>query len=110
MSRSVAVVTDSTAYLPQAEVSRMGITVVPLQVIIGDRVFDDGAGIDFADMESAFGGRSSSGAGAAPGSGAGVTTSRPAPERFAEIYAAAAAGGASAVVSVHLSGEMSGTV
>ncbi|MCP9971327.1 DegV family protein [Actinomadura madurae] len=39
-----------------------------------------------------------------------VTTSRPAPERFADAYKAAAASGARAVVSVHLSSAMSGTV
>jgi fatty acid-binding protein DegV len=39
-----------------------------------------------------------------------VSTSRPGPARFAEAYARAAAAGATAIVSVHLSGEMSGTV
>ena len=42
--------------------------------------------------------------------GARVGTSRPSPVGFSRAYAAAAAGGASAVVSVHLSGVLSGTV
>jgi DegV family protein with EDD domain len=42
--------------------------------------------------------------------GAQVGTSRPSPEGFARAYAAAAEAGASAVVSVHLSGALSGTV
>src|ERR1700731_4929996 len=38
-----------------------------------------------------------------------VTTSRPSPERFAHAYKAAAGAGATGIVSVHLSGAMSGT-
>ena len=42
--------------------------------------------------------------------GPAVRTASPAPERFAAAYAAAAAAGAEAIVSIHLSGRMSGTV
>ena len=38
-----------------------------------------------------------------------MSTSRPAPHTFAETYAACAANGAEAIVSIHLSGDMSGT-
>ncbi|WP_062442250.1 DegV family protein [Herbidospora daliensis] len=91
---TVAVVTDSTAYLPPEEVSRYGIRVVPVTVVVGGREFLDGAQISASAVlrESA------------------VTTSRPSPERFLEVYEAAALDGADGVVSVHLSGAMSGTV
>ncbi|GGP80115.1 DegV family protein [Streptosporangium pseudovulgare] len=98
MPPSVAVVTDSTAYLPEEAVSRLGITVVPLQVVVGGRGLDDVAQIDGAGMNDAL------------GEWAPVTTSRPAPQRFADAYEAAAARGAAGIVSIHLSGEMSGTV
>ncbi|MDA0638427.1 DegV family protein, partial [Nonomuraea sp. MCN248] len=49
-------------------------------------------------------------ASAAWGDLATATTSRPAPERFASCYAVLAAQGAASVVSIHLSGELSGTV
>ncbi|MEV4564162.1 DegV family protein [Nonomuraea sp. NPDC049419] len=39
-----------------------------------------------------------------------ATTSRPSPASFASCYSDLAAGGASAIVSIHLSGEMSGTI
>ncbi|MFG1943601.1 DegV family protein [Nonomuraea sp. NPDC048826] len=39
-----------------------------------------------------------------------ATTSRPSPERFASYYAALAERGVAGVVSIHLSGELSGTV
>ncbi|MEZ0072206.1 DegV family protein [Planotetraspora sp. GP83] len=98
MSPSVAVVTDSTAYLDESETARWGITVVPLQAIVGERTFDDMTPIDAAALASALRDRSS------------ITTSRPAPGHFAGAYETAAARGASGVVSIHLSGEMSGTV
>lgn len=97
MSGLVAVVTDSTAYLPEVEAARLGITVIPLQVIVGDKVFDDGTEIDFAHLRAAL-------------TQGKTMTSRPAPERFIAAYRALAEKGATAVVSVHVSGEMSGTV
>nr|BFE87961.1 DegV family protein [Planobispora longispora] len=98
MPSSVVVVTDSTAYLPQEEASRLGIVVVPLQVIVGGKPFDDVVQIGASEMTGALEKWSP------------VTTSRPAPRRFTEAYDAAAAEGATGVVSIHLSGEMSGTV
>ncbi|MCT9932954.1 DegV family protein [Planotetraspora sp. A-T 1434] len=98
MSPSVAVVTDSTAYLDESETARWGITVVPLQAVVGERTFDDMTPIDAAALASALRDRSP------------ITTSRPAPGHFAGAYETAAARGASGVVSIHLSGEMSGTV
>ncbi|MEO3856093.1 DegV family protein [Acrocarpospora sp. B8E8] len=95
---SVVVVTDSSAYLPPVEADRWGVTVVPLQVIIGGREFDDGAQIDAKGVADAL------------REWTPVTTSRPAPQRFADAYEAAVACGATGVVSIHLSSEMSGTV
>jgi DegV family protein with EDD domain len=82
----IAVVTDSTAYLPDVV---PGVTVVPLQVIVGGRSYDEGSFAE--DLSSA-------------------TTSRPSPARFAACYSSLAEAGATGVVSIHLSGEMSGTV
>ena len=94
----VVIVTDSTASLPDDVVAERGIVVVPLQVVIGAEVFDEGS------------------EGATPATVAEalrefrpVSTSRPAPAAMLDVYEAAAAGGAEAVVSIHLSGEMSGT-
>ncbi|SNT07551.1 EDD domain protein, DegV family [Streptosporangium subroseum] len=98
MSPPVTVVTDSTAYLPREEVSRLGIVVVPLQVVVDGRALDDMVQIDSAEMNDALRKR------------VPVTTSRPAPQRFADAYEEAMARGAAGVVSIHLSGEMSGTV
>lgn len=98
MSGRVAIVTDSTAYLPAELVDRYRVAVVPLQVIIGGVVCDEGTDISAADVASAL------------RRWTPVTTSRPSPQRFSEAYARALADGASGVVSIHLSADMSGTV
>jgi DegV family protein with EDD domain len=97
MGSAVAVVTDSTAYLPAELAERHGLFIVPLQLAVGGKVRDEG---DITTAEAAQ----------AMKEWRPVTTSRPAPERFAHTYKAAAGTGASAIVSVHLSAGMSGTV
>ena len=94
----VAVVTDSTAYLPPGLVTERGIHVVPLEVRLGERVGREGIDIDAAAVSAALADRHVS-----------VQTSRPAPAEFAATYRAALAAGATEVVSVHLSRELSGT-
>jgi DegV family protein with EDD domain len=93
---AVAVVTDSSAYLPPE--LAVGITVVPLSVALGGVDGDDGEDVTPAQVAAAL---------ADPR--VTVTTSRPPPERFAQTYHAVLAAGASGVVSVHLSAELSGT-
>jgi DegV family protein with EDD domain len=95
---SVDIVTDSTASLPGELVASHGIVVVPLHVLLGGQAFSDG--VDFTTDELA----------AALRKFTTVTTSRPSPQAFLDVYEAAAAGGADAVVSVHISSDMSGTV
>ncbi|MFD6416312.1 DegV family protein [Streptomyces sp. NPDC060194] len=97
MSRHVAIVTDSTAYLPQREMERHGITAVPLTVVLGDRALEEGTEISARSLAEALQKRRS------------VTTSRPAPEVFARTYRALAGSGAEEIVSLHLSAEFSGT-
>jgi DegV family protein with EDD domain len=75
-----------------------GIVVVPLQVVIGATVYDEGPGGATPEMVAE-----------ALHEFRPVSTSRPAPAVLAEVYARAAAEGADAVLSVHLSAEMSGT-
>ncbi|MBO3101272.1 DegV family protein [Cellulomonas fengjieae] len=95
---SVAIVTDSTASLPEGAAERWGIGVVPLDVVVdGERHVE---GVDLAPSELLE----------ALTAGAKVSTSQPPPAAFAAAYARAAASGATEIVSLHLSGELSGTV
>jgi DegV family protein with EDD domain len=98
MGVSVAIVTDSTSYLPAHDVSERGITVVPLQVVVGGAVKAEG--VDIGPQDAAHALRA----------WLPVTTSRPTPAQFSDAYAEAARSGATGVVSLHLSAEMSGTV
>ncbi|MFS0693706.1 DegV family protein [Streptomyces nitrosporeus] len=97
MSRHVAIVTDSTAYLPRQTMERHGITTVPLTVVLGDQALEEGTEISARSLALALQKRHS------------VTTSRPSPEVFAAAYRAAADAGATGIVSLHLSAEISGT-
>ncbi|WP_327694850.1 DegV family protein [Streptomyces sp. NBC_00459] len=97
MSRHVAIVTDSTAYLPPRTMERHGIIAVPLTVVIGDRAFEEGTEISARSLAQALQKRRS------------VTTSRPSPQLFAETYRKVAESGATGIVSLHLSAEFSGT-
>ena len=94
---SVAIVTDSTAYLPLELVASQGIRVVPLHVVLGGRQFSEGVDVTTAEVAAAL------------RKFVPVSTSRPSPQQFLEAYEAAAASGADSVVSVHISSDMSGT-
>lgn len=97
---SVVLVTDSTASLSAEAVAGHGITVVPLQVVIGATSYDESGGDDcvtpqmLADALRAW---------------TPVSTSRPNPEAILETYEKLAADGADSIVSVHISAELSGT-
>jgi DegV family protein with EDD domain len=95
----IALVTDSTAMLPASLAAERAITVVPLQVVIGATSYDEGVDVEatpdtIAEALKEF---------------TPVSTSRPTPATFLAAYERAAAEGAEAVLSVHLSGEVSGT-
>lgn len=93
---TIAVVTDSTAYLPVGVGG--AVTVVPLHVVLGDHSGLEGSEISPSDVAAALEARSA------------VTTSRPTPRSFSRAYAAAVAAGATGIVSVHLSEKLSSTI
>jgi len=97
MSR-IAVVTDSTAYLPPELVAQYGIHVMPQQLIWGDETFLDGVTIDpptFYERLSR--------------SGDIPTTAQASAGEFAALFAEAARN-ADGIVGVFISTELSGTV
>ena len=98
MPGTAVVVTDSTASLPSQVAQDRGIVVVPLQVVIGATVYDEGPDGATPEMVAealrAF---------------RPVSTSRPSPALLTEVYAKAAQDGATEILSIHLSAEMSGT-
>ena len=95
---SVAVVTDSTAYLPPELTEGYGIHVVPLYVVLPGRSGREGLDISPEDVARALAVR-----------GQTVSTSRPTPGDFVAAYRHALDAGADRLVSIHLSAELSST-
>jgi len=93
----VAIVTDSTASIPPELAEAAGVRIVPLDVVVGDERFVEGEGDTAQRLVRAL------------DDGTRVSTSQPAPAAFARAYAQAAQAGAREIVSIHLSGELSGT-
>ncbi|MEC3973827.1 DegV family protein [Amycolatopsis sp. H20-H5] len=97
MSPHIAVITDSTACLPEQLAAQWGISVVQVQLHVGDQT-DDEHRFDRARLIELM------------RAGTPVTTSPPDSGAFFWAYQEAASSGASAIVSVHISGRMSETV
>lgn len=98
----IAVVTDSAAALPPEWLSdggpADGVVVVPMPVMIAGRTFGEGADNLTEPLSIAL------------AEGADVRTSRPSPGQFESVYRRLEAEGADGILSVHLSGELSGTL
>jgi DegV family protein with EDD domain len=93
----VAIVTDSTAHLPEGFADRHAVRVVPLRVLVDGRAVLDGVDIGPEELAAAFANRLT------------VSTSRANPDEFIPVYRQLLDDGAAGVVSVHLSRELSGT-
>lgn len=96
MQQRVAIVTDSTASLPPHLAGRLGVRVVPLQVLIGQYATDE----DQVDRTNLI---------AAMQSEVPVTTAEPPASTLLRSYQEAEFSGAHAVVSIHISGRLSQT-
>jgi DegV family protein with EDD domain len=97
VAERVAVVTDSTAYLPPGVADDFGIRIVALRVSLGSQVRTDGVDVTPEDVAAALREK------------VVITTSRPAPAEFAAVYRECLDAGATHVVSVHLASPLSGT-
>jgi DegV family protein with EDD domain len=96
-----AVVTDSAAALPADWVRAFSINgrlaVIPMPVMVGEEIYGEGEDDIAGTIALAL-------ASATP-----VKTSRPSPGQFEQAYLAAARHGFESVVSIHISGDLSGT-
>lgn len=95
---SVAIVTDSTAYLPRELADEHGIGVVPLHVVIGGTEHEEGVDVTSADVAAALRAFKP------------VSTSRPTPAAVLAAYRRAIDAGADEIVSIHISADMSSTI
>jgi DegV family protein with EDD domain len=97
LPQQVAVIADSTCYLPTGWADDLGIGIVPVQVIVAGRVFDETEDAQAQCVTEAL------------QRWQPVTTSRPSPLRFLRAYDQAIDAGASEIVVVTLSAAMSST-
>ncbi len=95
--QSVAVIADSTCYLPTGWAGDLGIAIVPVQVIVAGQAFDETEDAQAVRVAEAL------------RDWHPVTTSRPSPMRFLQAYTAAAEAGAREIVVATLSSSMSAT-
>jgi DegV family protein with EDD domain len=98
-SPSVRVVTDSACDLPQSVVDELGIEIVPLTIRMGDEEFVDRRDLTPAEFWARCASMSQL-----------PETAAPAPGQFEAAYRGLAAQGATAVVVISLSGELSATI
>jgi DegV family protein with EDD domain len=95
----IKLVTDSNSQLPPALARRYGVEIVPLSVTVDGEEYLEGVDLDAGEFYARFqSGRPV------------VSTAQPSPGRFAEAYEAAAAGGATEILSIHIGSSVSGTV
>ncbi len=97
MKRSFAVVTDSTADLPDAWRERYDIEVVPLKVLFGEETFRDGVDMNNEEFFARLATSTKL-----------PTTSAPSPGEFAELYTRLAKDH-DGCISVHIGGQLSAT-
>lgn len=94
----VAVVTDSTAYIPEHLTNGYNLHSIPLQVIWGEETFRDGVDITPLEFYTRL-----QNAKVMP------TTSQPSPAAFKQVYASLLEQGFD-ILSVHISSKLSGTI
>ncbi len=96
---TIRVVTDSAADIPHTLVEELGITVVPMVLMFGDEELQDGVDIDSDTFFERLGAASSI-----------PSTAQPASGVFVETYQRLIADGATAIISIHVAGKLSGTI
>ncbi|MDA3130654.1 DegV family protein [Aliibacillus thermotolerans] len=97
---NVHIVTDSTADIPPSFVEKYHITVVPLKVTIEEETYQDGVTLSADTFYEKL-----------AGSEAIPTTSQPTPQEFEKVYRRLYKQNKdSKILSIHLSGKMSGTL
>ena len=95
---TVRIVTDSSADLPADLVQQHGITVLPCYVVVDDQTFRDGVEINADDFYRRL-----------QADGRTPTTAQPTVTDFQEVYRDLAGQG-DQVLSIHVSGKLSGTL
>ncbi|MBV8194615.1 MAG: DegV family protein [Candidatus Dormibacteraeota bacterium] len=95
----IHLVTDSTSDLLRSDAQKLGVTVVPLTVRFGEEQYQDGVDLDSDAFYAKL-----------PDATVHPTTSQPTPEQFADVYRSLLTNPDDTVISMHISGKLSGTL
>ncbi len=96
---NLRIVTDSTCDLPAETARLLGITVIPLNIHVGERTFLDGVDLTREEFYTRL-----------PGFTPAPRTAAPGPEVFAQTYERLANQGTQAILSIHISESLSATI
>jgi DegV family protein with EDD domain len=96
---TIKIVTDSTSDLPQDVIQKLGITVVPLYINIGDQGYLDGVEITRKEFYTNL-----------PNYDVHPTTGTPGMDAISQVYQKLADEGATQILSIHISKSLSATV
>lgn len=94
----IGLVTDSSSQLPPALRDRFRVQVVPLTIVIDGQEYEEGVDLAPEDFYTRL------------AAGAQVSTAAPSPGRILHAWEAAAAAGATEILSVHIGSNTSATV
>ncbi|MDG2112261.1 MAG: DegV family protein [Actinomycetota bacterium] len=95
---TIGIVTDSNAQLTTEMLAAADVRVVPLPVIVNGVELLEGVDLSADDFYEAL------------AAGTEVSTSQPSPGAIADVYAQLESQGCDEIVSIHVGGELSGTV
>jgi DegV family protein with EDD domain len=96
---TIHIVTDSTCDLPVETIQQLGITVLPLNIHIGEKAYLDGVDLSRDEFYRQL-----------PGMNPFPKTASPSPAVFERLYQRLAEEGAQAILSIHISESLSATV
>ncbi|WCK53029.1 DegV family protein [Aneurinibacillus sp. Ricciae_BoGa-3] len=96
---TIKIVTDSTADLPKSLLEELGIQIVPLKIHFGEESYLDSITLTSDQFYEKL-----------ASSDRLPTTSQPSPIDFTDVYERIAQEGGTQILSIHLSGSLSGTV
>jgi DegV family protein with EDD domain len=95
----IRIVTDSTCDLPDGQIAQLNVQVVPIHLLFGTKEYREGVTLSYDEFFSKV-----------DALGIVPKTSQPSPADFAEVYRKLAGEGATTILSLHVTGKLSGTV
>ena len=95
----ICIVSDSTCDLPGERLTASGVQIVPIHLLFGDEEYQEGVTLGYHDFYNKV-----------DALGVVPKTSQPSPNDFVRAYSKLADAGATEILSIHVTGKLSGTV